>query len=421
MSQLLRIYLDLLSNFIDCLFLIRFSEDRFQKKIAKKNKFFLFIILLLYSIPEHIPYSSIVSTFMDIFFLLISFYPQRKKIIIVFIQHEIIAFVSSTALLLVHTFIMNDAVLLSVSDVYLTYKAIICNFLTYITYTLFTNSRKMRDFHTPYYLYFNLVILGISFLLSYTTLYICKITPDNYTLPFFFTIIALLIIACISLYDKFHTLISENTNYKIKSELNRMKQIYSMQIEENLKELHSIRHDMKNHLIILDGYAQQKDFEKIHSYIERIEEIFVSSQVFDTPSDTVSAILNEKYQTAKRYHIDCQINFSFPNIHIDDFSIITILGNLLDNAITAAAKCEAGWIHIDLYQSDSYLDISIENSHREILQKKNGEFVTTKQESNLLHGIGLKNVRSTVETLNGQLTISDTPETFCVNILVPNY
>ena len=47
-----------------------------------------------------------------------------------------------------------------------------------------------------------------------------------------------------------------------------------MQINESLKTLRSIRHDIKNHLIIIDGYASQKNFEKIHEYISRIGKRF---------------------------------------------------------------------------------------------------------------------------------------------------
>lgn len=421
MSQLLRIYLDFLSNIIGCLFLTRFSEEYFKKKIPKKNLLFLFIALVLYSIPEQIPYSALVCIAMDFLFLLVSFHPKRKKLIVLFIRYKIISYLSVTAFLFLHTFIMNDVEITSTSSIYVTYKSIICIFLTYITYTIYTDSKKMRNFHSHYYLYFNLFILGVSFILSYTTLYICKTNPDNSMLPLLFTTIALLIILCVSLYDKFLTLLSENTQYKVQAELNRMEQVYSNQIEENLKELHSLRHDMKNHLIIIDGYAGQKNFEKIHSYIERIGETFVSATLFDTASDTISAILNEKYQIAQSRQIDCQIHFKFSYIHIDDFSITTILGNLLDNALTAAGKCKEGWIHIDLYQSDSYLDISIENNHMESIIKKYGKYISTKGEKNLLHGIGLKNVHSTVEALGGTIDISHTSDTFCVHILVPNF
>ena len=421
MSQTLRIYLDLLSNIIECLFLIRFSEEQFLKKIPKKNIIFLFSALILYSIPEQVPYSILVCFCMDLVFLLVSFYPQQKKAIIVLIKYKIFGYALITLFFFLHTFIMNDVKTATSSFVYARYKAIICNFLIYITYTIYTNSKKMRNFHSHYYLYFNLIILSVSFILSYTTLYICKTNPDTSMLPLLFTTIALLIILCVSLYDKFLTLLSENAQYKVQVELNRMEQVYSRRIEENLKELHSLRHDIKNHLIIIDGYAEQKNFEKIHSYIERIGETFVSASLFDTTSDTISAILNEKYQIAKGRQIDCQIHFKFSYIHIDDFSITTILGNLLDNAITAATKCKDGWIHIDLYQSDSYLNISIENNHMESIIKKRGEYISTKGEKNLLHGIGLKNVYSTVEALGGTIDISHTSDTFCVHILVPNF
>lgn len=194
-----------------------------------------------------------------------------------------------------------------------------------------------------------------------------------------------------------------------------------MQIEANLKELHSIRHDMKNHLIIIDGYAAQQNYEKIHDYIRKITGSFQSEPLFDTPSSTVSALLNEKYHTAKRNNIDCRIQTDFPYIHIDDFSIITILGNLFDNAITAASKCENGWIHVDLYQSDSYLELEMQNNHVENIKEKNGEFSSTKEYKNLLHGIGIKNVRKAANALNGQITITYTDEIFKVHLLIPNY
>ena len=40
---------------------------------------------------------------------------------------------------------------------------------------------------------------------------------------------------------------------------------------------------------------------------------------------------------------------------------------------------------------------------------------------NLLHGIGIKNVRKVVSDLNGQIDISYTDDTFHVGILLPNY
>ena len=76
---------------------------------------------------------------------------------------------------------------------------------------------------------------------------------------------------------------------------------------------------------------------------------------------------------------------------------------------------------MDLSQSDSYLALEMQNSHIETIKESNGEFITTKEDKNILHGIGIKNVRKAVEALNGQLSITYTKDTFTVHILVPNY
>lgn len=421
MNQLLRIYLDVLYNFFFCLFLLRFSENESHQKIPKKNKFLYLTVYFLYSIvPIQSPYSMICFLF-DILFLSSFLYPNFKKIVFIFVKYEIFSYVFLTLILFAHTCILNDTDALSVSPIYKNYKTTIVVFLLYAFYALYTNTKKMRDFHNHYQIYFNLVILGISLMLSYVTLYICMENPDSYVLPSIFSTIAILIILCISLYDKFLSLLTENANYKIQSEMERMEQEYAAHIEENLKDLHSIRHDIKNHLIIIDGYAAQQNFNKIHEYIDRIAENFSAPALIETSSPTISAILNEKQQLAKRHKINCEIKTDFSHINIDDFTLTTILANLFDNAITAASKCPDGWIKADMKQAESYLEIMIDNNHMENIQEKDGFFTSTKTDKNFFHGIGIKNVRKVVDALNGQIDISYSETTFHVNILIPNY
>ena len=421
MNQLLRIYTDVLGNLFSCFFLLRFTEVETRENISWKNKLFLLIPYTIYSIPEHVPYSTLVCCFIELLFFIKLLYPDIKKILVIFVKYNFFMYLFTILILFVHTYVMQDTNLLATSSAYSEYKSLTVIFLLYVFYVLYTNTKKMRDFHAHYQLYFNLVIACISLMLSYTTLYICRDNSSSYVLPAIFSTITLLIIICISLYDRFLALVAENTRQKIQYEIQRMEQTYSEHIDANLKELHSIRHDMKNHLIIIDGYASQQNYEKIHSYINRITDSFHSEPLFDTPSNTVSALLNEKYQLARRQNITCQIYTDFPYVHIDDFSIITILGNLFDNAITAACKCEKGWIHADLSQSDSYLALEIQNNHIETIKEHNGDFLSTKEDTHMLHGIGIKNVRKAVEALNGQLSISYTEDTFTVHVLVPNY
>ena len=106
-----------------------------------------------------------------------------------------------------------------------------------------------------------------------------------------FATIFVLIIICISLYNKFLSIIEENTNYRIKLELDKMEKEYSVQIDDKLKQLHSLRHDMKNHLIILYGYAAKNETDHICAYINRIADDLSLTNTVDSGSHIVSALI----------------------------------------------------------------------------------------------------------------------------------
>ena len=182
-----------------------------------------------------------------------------------------------------------------------------------------------------------------------------------------------------------------------------MEQVYSAKLDDKLNQLHSLRHDMKNHLIVIDGYASQHNDKKIHEYIHNISEDLSLTNTVDSGSHIVSALIAEKEDKAKSQNIRCEINISTPDINIDDFSITTIIGNLFDNAIKAAAECEHGWIRFSLTQTGSYMNIVIENSYSGNIIENNGEFTSTKNDNVLPHGIGIKMSVKSFPTLTDKL------------------
>ena len=419
MSSLFRIYTDCLANFIDVFLFFRFVDNNRQEKASVKYKIFILCLYFLYSVPNF--YIPAFSTIIDFFFLIVITYPELKKSFCIFIKFQIYAYTSMTIILFLHSLLFNDRITLFTSTIYEEYKFIIVSFLTYIFYVLYSNYKKNRKIRSHYYLYFSVIILAVCLLLSYATLYICRREPESQIMPLLFSTLIILVLLCISLYDKFLVLIEENANYKMQAEINRLQTDYALQIDENLKILRSVRHDIKNHLIIIDGYAAQKKFEKIHEYISRIGERFKDTAPIQTSSTAVSAILNEKSALAQQKNISCEITCNFPSLKIDDFTMITILGNLLDNAITAASKCSDGWIKADLQQEDSILVITVDNSHAERIREKDGVFTSTKTDNADIHGIGIKNVRKAVNDLRGQIEITYTENTFHVCIMLPNY
>lgn len=423
MQTIYKIYFELLFDIPLALLLFRISENRQDKPVSYYTKLMYCLILFCISYFLNASLFSVILCFITLP-LIYSLYvfPKNYRIALRnFFEFVIFYFIIYIIIVIVYTLLFNDQDITIISQQYSTYKSAIINLLTYIIYALTSNLVQINITKSIYILFFNAVVISISVILGYTTLSLNLWDSGSTILPVIFATIFVLIIICISLYNKFLSIIEENTNYRFKLELDKMEQEYSAKLDDKLNQLHSLRHDMKNHLIVIDGYASQHNDRKIHEYIHNISEDLSLTNTVDSGSHIVSALIAEKEDKAKSQNIRCEINISTPGINIDDFSITTIIGNLFDNAITAASECEHGWIRFSLTQTGSYMNIVIENSYSGNIIENNGEFTSTKNDKVLPHGIGIKNVRKVVSNLNGQIDFSYSSECFSVKAEIPNY
>ena len=423
MQTIYKIYFELLFDIPLALLLFRISENRQDKPVSCYTKLMYCLILFCISYFLNASLFSVILCFITLP-LIYSLYvfPKNHRIALRnFFEFVIFYFIIYIIIVIVYTLLFNDQDITIISQQYNTYKSAIINLLTYIIYALTSNLVQINITKSIYILFFNAVVISISVILGYTTLSLNLWDSGSTILPVIFATIFVLIIICISLYNKFLSLIEENTNYRFKLELDKMEQEYSAKLDDKLNQLHSLRHDMKNHLIVIDGYASQHNDKKIHEYIHNISEDLSLSNTVDSGSHIVSALIAEKEDKAKSQNIRCEINISTPDINIDDFSITTIIGNLFDNAIKAAAECEHGWIRFSLTQTGSYMNIVIENSYSGNIIENNGEFTSTKNDKVLPHGIGIKNVRKVVSNLNGHIDFSYASGYFSVKAELPNY
>ena len=423
MQTIYKIYFELLFDIPLALLLFRISENRQDKPVSYYTKLMYCLILFCISYFLNASLFSVILCFITLP-LIYSLYvfPKNYRIALRnFFEFVIFYFIIYIIIVIVYTLLFNDQDITIISQQYSTYKSAIINLLTYIIYALTSNLVQINITKSIYILFFNAVVISISVILGYTTLSLNLWDSGSTILPVIFATIFVLIIICISLYNKFLSIIEENTNYRFKLELDKMEQEYSAKLDDKLNQLHSLRHDMKNHLIVIDGYASQHNDKKIHEYIHNISEDLSLTNTVDSGSHIVSALIAEKEDKAKSQNIRCEINISTPGINIDDFSITTIIGNLFDNAIKAASECEHGWIRFSLTQTGSYMSIVIENSYSGNIIENNGEFTSTKNDKVLPHGIGIKNVRKVVSNLNGHIDFSYASGYFSVKAELPNY
>jgi len=166
------------------------------------------------------------------------------------------------------------------------------------------------------------------------------------------------------------------------------------------------------------------DNKSTTDYINGLLEDISESEVYSSTGNIAfDSIINFKLKTAKEENIKLDLALFIPpvlNIEIAD--IVTILGNLLDNALDAVTKVEDKMIRLDIEFSKSNLHINIDNSFDGNIKytERKGEnerrIATLKMQGE--HGYGLENVRKSVEKYNGHIDISHESNIFSVGVLL---
>jgi sensor histidine kinase YesM len=202
---------------------------------------------------------------------------------------------------------------------------------------------------------------------------------------------------------------------KLKSELQALeKEYYYTQcrlMQESMEKVKSIQHDMKLHLVTLKDYSvdNKAATDYLNILLENVEE---SETYSDTGNIAIDSIINFKLKNAKEDNIKLDLMIAVPPaINVEVVDIVTILGNLLDNAIDAVAKVDKRIIKLNIAFDKGGLFVKIENSFNgEINYSGEQQILTLKNEDG--HGYGLKNIRQSVEKYNGYMKHAHDGNTF---------
>ena len=187
--------------------------------------------------------------------------------------------------------------------------------------------------------------------------------------------------------------------------LNRQMDIQTRSIQALEKSYHAQRkavHEFQHHLQTIDGLLTSKDPAAAKAYINTLQKN-QTERIFciESRHPVVDVVLNQKYQTAKEYGIDIQIQVNdLSAIPIPVSSIVVILSNLLDNAIEACMKLpETPMIQCRFIAGETLL-VSVRNTSQPVQIHENSIRSTKNPDAD--HGYGLINVRNVLEQLRGE-------------------
>lgn len=185
----------------------------------------------------------------------------------------------------------------------------------------------------------------------------------------------------------------------------RAQKIYIAEARARYEQTRAFRHDVKNHLSVLDGLLGGGKVEEGRAYLKKLE---AASQALSFPDQTgnpvVDLLLGEKLGLAEG--IAAEVSLALPKpCGIDDFDLCVIFANALDNAISAC-RSGPGTPSVRVTgsgQGDFYLLTFVNTCDRGPLPPE---------------GTGLGSIRSVAEKYRGAVLTEKADGLFSLNVLL---
>ncbi len=185
----------------------------------------------------------------------------------------------------------------------------------------------------------------------------------------------------------------------------RAQKIYITEAQAHYEQTKSFRHDIKNHLSVLDGLLKNGKVEEGREYLNKLATV---SEALSFPCQTgnpvVDILLGEKLGLAKG--IAAEVSLVLPKpCGIDDFDLCVLFANALDNAIAACrANDGAKAIRVGGKQQGDFYMLTFENTCSD------GPLPPA--------GTGLSNVKAVAEKYHGALMTEKKEGRYYLSVLL---
>ena len=201
--------------------------------------------------------------------------------------------------------------------------------------------------------------------------------------------------------------------------------LVSQSMEEQKKlmeEFYEEKHNLINELTALRGSIRQDNNEDAIRNLDQILNCYHGmGTISSSGNSTVDTIINAKYTAAKEYGISFQLQICIPEeIAAAPSDLGVVIGNALDNAITAVRECISApkIIHISMGVKKNALIMVMKNPYEHTIRRnRNGEFLSTKPENDR-HGYGIRSIRRIAKAYNGDVIIDADNGLFVLTVVL---
>lgn len=209
-------------------------------------------------------------------------------------------------------------------------------------------------------------------------------------------------------FQKYTENLSENANQELELLYQRAEVERLTKIAEWNENYNEIIHNTSHYLKVIGQLAYERRNDEICKVVDKLNGKLNREEICEYSNHKMLNIILSEYSIkAKNAGVGFDVYVEPGCIlnHVQDVDFITMIGNLLDNAILAASKREKdSYVIVRIFmQKDGKLCvIKVVNDFAEELKEVRGKLISTKKEAGV-HGIGLSSVSKIARQYNGYL------------------
>jgi signal transduction histidine kinase len=178
---------------------------------------------------------------------------------------------------------------------------------------------------------------------------------------------------------------------------------YYEKLTDISEELQILRNDYKHHLASMQKMIKSGYSKEIQDYLETLNGNIDERTVNEySNSRVINSLIDSFAERCKSASIRFDVKIILPpEGTIDDYELCVILGNLLENAITACLRTpenELRYIEISMKPIDNQYGIKVENSFDGAVKNDGKTLYTTKKDG----GLGIKSIISVAKNFGGE-------------------
>ena len=298
---------------------------------------------------------------------------------------------------------------------YLAISFLFSTVITLVLRQLFRTHKKlsMATSRRNWLYQFIVPILSIIFAFTVSAIQGQVFGPDYLSV---ISLLSLIVLSFSSLYFTLHLSQQQHAYYqnKLDKEQLQFQLRETQQSQEEYQRLQSLRHDLKNkHLTLLALLEENPD--EAREYLQSLTDSISGKQTFYSKNPTVNYLLNQKLHDVEdeiALEIDC---FIPQELSIQPDVLAVILGNCLDNSISACLRLTD--------KSERTLSLNIRYFQQNLFISINNTFNEQEQETRKTRqrdGWGLRNVDALVQEYQGTIKRFKENGHYRTEILLPS-